>query len=167
VHEDFVGAQTNLRFVGAHTHAHTHARTHARTHTHTHTHMHTHTDSPCGLAVLEGRAGEQRVGHGLEREADLELLYHVRLALKVQVHLRRAGVGRAHTLRTVHSTLSSIESILRATTAQRGKEPIDETAPQLGAQAGRTTSLGAPGDARTHCSCPIPPLKAGTLCRGL
>ena len=41
----------------------------------------------CVAAVAEGRVCEQRRGYGLQRDAYPHLLHHVRLVLKVQVHL--------------------------------------------------------------------------------
>ena len=46
---------------------------------------------PIGLAFGEGRVGEERGGHRLEREPDAELLHHVRLAAEIHVHLNRRG----------------------------------------------------------------------------
>jgi hypothetical protein len=44
-----------------------------------------------GPALGEGRVGEERGGHRLQRQADAELLHHVGFRGEVQVHLHRAG----------------------------------------------------------------------------
>jgi hypothetical protein len=44
-----------------------------------------------GLALEEGRIGEQRGRHRLQRQRDAELLDHVGLGREIEVHLHRAG----------------------------------------------------------------------------
>ena len=43
------------------------------------------------LALEEGRIGEERIGHRLQRHGDAHLLDHVRLGGEIQVHLNRTG----------------------------------------------------------------------------
>ncbi len=44
-----------------------------------------------GLALGEGRIGEERRGERLQRQADAELAHHVGLALEIEIYLHRAG----------------------------------------------------------------------------
>ncbi len=58
-----------------------------------------------GLALKEGRIGEKRRRHRLQRQGHAHLLDHVRLGREVEVHLHRAGPvhhGFAHGADPVH-----------------------------------------------------------------